>query len=643
MGVVQMQKVAVLTLLKEREQIINALHEEGVLHIVEHGMGKALDHTEVDFRKAEVDYAIQILSAVASKETMTAMSKPSTAQEITHAAHHTDVLGIVEELRKLEESDTGIQSSLQEVRQLQNDLKHWVKIPQAPKSIQCTSQTVKRIIGTLPEENVEELRTELAATMPKSVFETFDTIDGLTGCYVIVWKSEQLAFEELATALGWTSVQLPELDTSISAAYEEAIMEEKRLVQTREENNRKREELAIELPNLTKVAQYMKWLDQKQFAREAMSGTADTVALFGWMPKKDVTLLEDRLQKLSPAITILKVKPDQDEEAPVHISNSKLVTPFQSVTTLYGLPTQDDMDPTAALSPFFAIYFALCLTDAGYGAVLAAIFGGYLLKTRKSVEEATLPWLLFISGVAAFLVGIPFGGWLGLSPEAFPSWLTKETAEGTLFVGQVWNLNAQSGVDFLRNLSMVLGLTHLFFGMFLAGWHKWIHDRKAEAFWQDFTSHIFLFAAIFMALAPESLTSVAKITLYGALILIIWGKGYGSKWYLRPIMGALGFVNFAIGLLSNGLSYLRILALGLVTGAIAMAINQVAVELGKLFPVWLAIPVIVLIFVGGHLVSIALNVLGSFIHSARLQFIEFFSQFFEGGGKAYSPFRRNLQ
>ena len=147
-------------------------------------------------------------------------------------------------------------------------------------------------------------------------------------------------------------------------------------------------------------------------------------------------------------------------------------------------------------------------------------------------------------------------------------------------------------------------------------------------------------AVIFALLAPESLQSIKMYPLYIALALMIWGKGYGTKWFLRPIVGLLGVVNFSIGMLSNTLSYLRILALGLVTGALAMAVNQVAVELGNLFPIFIAIPLIVTIFVVGHLVSIALNALGSFIHSGRLQFIEFFGQFFEGGGRQYSPFSR---
>ena len=169
-----------------------------------------------------------------------------------------------------------------------------------------------------------------------------------------------------------------------------------------------------------------------------------------------------------------------------------------------------------------------------------------------------------------------------------------------------------------------------------------MHGKKVEAFWMDFTAHILLGSILFLAFAPAELKGIAIYILYGSIAIMIWGKGYGTVWYARPLSGLLGMGNFLIGMISNGLSYLRILALGLVTGAIAAAINQVAVEMGNLFPIWLSIPVIVVIFLVGHMVSIALNTLGSFIHSGRLQFIEFFSQFFEGGGRGFSPFKRTL-
>jgi V/A-type H+/Na+-transporting ATPase subunit I len=178
--------------------------------------------------------------------------------------------------------------------------------------------------------------------------------------------------------------------------------------------------------------------------------------------------------------------------------------------------------------------------------------------------------------------------------------------------------------------------------MFLKGQYKWIHGEKLAAFFQDFSSIILIATGLMLYFAPAELKQLAQTIFIASLILFVWGQGHGSTLLLRPLMGLLGTINFCISLLGNSLSYLRILALGLVTGAIAMAINQVAIEVGKLFPLVLAIPAIVLIFSLGHLVSIALNTLGSFVHSGRLQFIEFFSQFFEGGGRAFSPFRRSV-
>jgi len=395
----------------------------------------------------------------------------------------------------------------------------------------------------------------------------------------------------------------------------------------------------VELPNLLSVQRFIHWLNDKQGAREAMGETLDTVMLLGWTARAGISTLEKTLHHLSPATAVLKVKPDPGEEVPVLLTNPALITPFESVTNLYGLPLSREFDPTAALSPFFILYFALCLTDAGYGAVLALVFGLAVWKLKKRIEDAKLLWLLFFGGIVTFGVGILFGGWFGLTPEQVPALLTYTNAQGDLlFKGQIWNLSAQSGITFLQNLSLILGLTHLSFGMFLAGWHKWIHGKKQEAFWLDFTNHLLIGAGILYALRP---TPYSLLTLTLTLTLFIWGKGYGSPWYLRPLTGILGLVNFAISMLSNILSYLRILALGLVTGALAMAVNMVAVEIGKLFPLLLAIPIVIGICVVGHLVSIALNTLGSFIHSGRLQFIEFFSQFFEGGGRPFSPLRRS--
>lgn len=637
MAIVRMQKVAIIAHHALREEMIEMLHDEGVIEVRPAGNSLPVDHTEVAFREAEVDFAITALKEFATKDTIEASNKPSSVTDIMHSAKHTDVLGIVKSLHTLESTDAEAQRRIQELEAFTALYGPWRALPFALNETNSTESSV-RILGTLPVSQESVLSETLSGTTKRFALQKITQENGMGYFMAYVWKKDRGTFEEVATSAGWTTATLPPLSSPPAHALEEALVEKRTLEHTLRQNKALRTKLSAELPDLLRMKMFFGWLNGKQQVREYMASTEATVTLLGWIPAARMEILESHLQKISPAIAVLKIKPDEGEEAPILLKNNKLIAPFESVTSLYGLPLPSEMDPTAALSPFFALYFALCLTDAGYGLVLALIFGAYLWKTKKSIAEARLWWLLFISGIVTFFVSIPFGGWFGMTPEQAPSFMTHETENGMMFWGQLWNLSQQDGISFLQNLSIALGLTHIFFGVFLAGWHKWIHGQKASAFWEHFTAHILVGTVIVNFFLPSQ---AMTFVLYAAIALFVWGKGYGNPWFLRPIMGVLGVANFAIGLLSNGLSYLRILALGLVTGAIALAVNQVAIELGNLFPAWLGIPVTIIILLGGHLVSIALNTLGSFIHSGRLQFIEFFSQFFEGGGQPFAPFKRS--
>lgn len=640
MAIVPMQKVAVLAQRTLREEVLEALQRQGVLEIAESTAPSVVDHTEVNFRTAELQFAVETLKGFAGKKTEQAMARVPSQDQVLGAVQSTDVRAIIDRLHTLEEEDTNAQRKLEELQQRRSILLPWATVTDRLDAPLATSHTV-RMFGMLPAAQVDALRDAVGSSRAEVQF--LGETAGSVACIATVWKTAAGEFEEQATRLGWTAVQLPVLSGTPATFLDADLLETGKLSALLEQHRKERIALSEELPALLRVQLFLGWLHDKQSAREALVERFATVTLLGWVPKDQVLALEKALHKVSPAATVLRVKPDEGEEPPVYLKNTSFITPFESVTTLYGLPLPTEMDPTAPLAPFFAVYFALCLTDGGYGLALTLIFGLYLLWKRPTTKEATLPWLLFISGVASVLVGIPFGGWFGLTPEQAPEFLTVTRADGTMwFVGQLWNLGTQPGINFLQYLALALGVTHIFFGVFLAGWFKWVHGAKAEAFWQYFTLHLLLGSALFLGFAPAQLHQTALWTLYASVALAIWGKGYGSGFVARPIMGLLGLINFAIGLLSNGLSYLRILALGLVTGAIALAVNQVAIQMGKLFPPVIGIPVMILIALGGHIVSIALNTLGAFIHSGRLQFIEFFGQFFEGGGRPYSPFKRSI-
>ncbi len=584
MAIVQMQKVAIIALKDLREEVISLLQREGVLEVSEARGAVPVDHGEVQFREAELEFAIQALLPFAPPQVQAALRKPMTEDEVERAALQTDMRGILDEVHRIE-------------AQIRGDHEHI-------KQIQHGGPLDPDIAGALPQD---------AALLRGNVAHEHRT----TGTMSLPPAARESAREMAA--------------------------KERTLKQDLEENKQRLVRLSEELPNLVRARQYLRWLDGKQAVREAMRETKQTVTLMGWMAKKKVHALETKLNKISTATALVRIKADADEHPPVMLSNAPFIAPFESVTTLYGLPQAKEIDPTPILSPFFILFFALCLTDAGYGAVLAIIMGAYLWHKKLSIQQAPLWWLLFFSGIATFFISIPFGGWFGMTPDQAPDIMTKVMPDGSkLFKGQIWNLGETSGINFFQNLSIALGLIHLSLGIFMAGYMKWRVDEKMAAFWVDWSTLILFAAVAAYFFVPAQFQTFALYSIYASLALVWWGKGYGSSLAMRPVNGFFGLLNLAMGMLGNTLSYLRLLALGLVTGALALAVNLVAEQISSFLPWFLAIPVSILIYVVGHTVNIALNTLGAFIHSGRLQFVEFFGQFFEGGGRAFRPFQRAI-
>lgn len=580
MAIIPMQKVAIMSLKSLKEDVLHLLHDEGVLEVSDarEGVG-GIDHTEVKFRKAELEFAISALLPLASKKLRAATDKKPTKEEVVIAALHTDIRSVIDQVHALDKKEHEARKHLHEHKKGMDE-----------GSVGSGVNEAAYFTGSVPQANMKT-----GALQP-------------------------------------------------AAPDAEGQAEMKRLEKSLEEVHDARLRLAEELPSLARALIYLRWLDDKQAVREAMRETKGTVTLFGWVAKKNIARLEKKLHNLSDATALMKVKPDENESIPVQLKNPAFLTPFESVTKLYGLPQSNEMDPTPYLSLFFILFFALCLTDAGYGLVLALVMGGYLLKVRKNASEAPLFWLLMLSGIVTFFVSIPFGGWFGISPDSAPMYLTKPDPDGTgrLFLGQIWNLSDQTGITFLQNLALALGIIHLTFGIMLGAYSKIRSGQLAAGLWMDGTSLLFIGSTLTYFFGPAEFQQIFLYCIFGSLALMVWGKGHGNTLAKRPLFGFLQTLNFFLGMMGNVLSYLRILALGLVTGALAFTVNLVAEQISAFLPWFLAIPVAIVIYVVGHMANIVLNVLGAFIHSGRLQFVEFFSQFFEGGGRPFRPFTREV-
>jgi len=382
-------------------------------------------------------------------------------------------------------------------------------------------------------------------------------------------------------------------------------------------------------------------LQKKVFAdaKDMLLDSRYTFMLEGWIKKKNFDILKQGLKEISSEIECLRVKPEKGEEPPLVIENPSPMKPFETITKIYGMPRYSNIDPTPILSAFFILFFGLCLGDAGYGLTLALV--SYIATRKLRIKESTknLLRLLMYGGLASALVGIFTGGWFGIDVESLPVYLG--------WIKSVRLIDPIKNPLYMLILALALGVIQVCFGIATQMFIK-IRDKNYldavldNGLWLYFIGSIIFYglvaAGVFNALLR---TSAAYMALAGAGLLVVTQGRKQKNVFLKLGLGILSLYKL-VGYFSDVLSYSRLLALGLATTVIAMVINLVGAMTKGSVPI-LGYVIMLAIYIVGHTFNIAINVLGAFIHSGRLQFVEFFSKFIEGGGKEFKPFKRETK
>ncbi|MEM9458481.1 MAG: hypothetical protein AAGF11_30165 [Myxococcota bacterium] len=335
----------------------------------------------------------------------------------------------------------------------------------------------------------------------------------------------------------------------------------------------------------------------------------------------------DRLDRLRAvraehSMVLVTAEPGPDDEAPVALRNGPVVRTFEPLVAAFKLPTYDELDPTPLLAPFMGLFFALCLGDLGYGALLTALAGAVLLRGRLPASARLLMRWALVLGVTTMVVGALLGNLfglrfhelLGLSPSALLFSLVEDPGR-------------------LLAVSLGLGVVQLSFGMAL----RLYRDVRRQKFQAAIGSLAWLSVIPTVGLAYAGVLPwwpfgvvCGVLLLFAAPVRSLWQRLGRGAWALYDV----------IGLLANVMSYARIFGLGLSSGIIAMVVNTIAAVLAD-GPIGTAAAVLLLVV--GHAFNFAMAVIGSMVHPARLQLLEFFNTFFTGGGRAYAPLGRTCQ
>ena len=375
--------------------------------------------------------------------------------------------------------------------------------------------------------------------------------------------------------------------------------------------------------------------DRARIVGEMLS--TDTVFYFdGWMPARAQAEVEKLLRRYEFYYDIQV--PDADEEVPVLLHNSSAATPFEAVTNMYSLPSRKDIDPTTILAPFYFIFFGMMLSDAAYGIILSALCFFVLKKYKPEGTIYKMFKMFFYCGISTFIWGALFGGWFGnFVTVAADTLLGKEFA-----IDPLW-FNPLEEPMRLLIFSLILGAIHLFIGMGVQAYMYFRDGQAVDAICDIILWYVLLIGLVLFAVGGSvtpALSTVGKImSIVGAVGIFATG-GRKKKGIIGKVTGGLGALYGITSYLSDILSYSRLLALGLATGVVAQVINTLGSLAGGGV---LGAVILIVALVFGTIFNLAINALGAFVHSCRLQYVEFFGKFYTGGGREFRPFARKTK
>lgn len=353
---------------------------------------------------------------------------------------------------------------------------------------------------------------------------------------------------------------------------------------------------------------------QKIIALQNFKTTEAISVLEAWVPEKDFDKFHETVKEISKQYYI---EIDEKDDAPTLFKNSKWVRPFEMITELYSPPKYKGFDPTPIMAITFTLFFGFMLTDAAYGLILLAL--GWIMyrgvgKFNETMKKSAM--LLILFGISTTILGVIFGSYFG-----------------TFFhdIG----INLPIPIDSMRQVMLTLGIAlglgslHLIIGL-VSGFYDNVHkgslkDAMAtQGVWLIFMVGIFLF--------------LLKLSTIGIIAILI---AVGLQMFFNFLEG--GFVSSLLsvfgfsGFIGDLFSYARLMALAIGTAGISLAVNFMVFMVLDMIP-WVGVIIAIVVFIVGHLFNVVMNGLGAFIHTTRLHFLEFFTKFYEGGGRTYKPF-----
>lgn len=497
-----------------------------------------------------------------------------------------------------------------------------------------STEHVEITLGTLPgTASLETIRGELAESAPESELVAIHSSKELHYVVLLAWKETASAASSVLKPYGFSVVKFKGMEGS--AAQNIAQLDEKLA-----EVNAKREEAIQQIKALGDQRSELKLaIDQltQQEAKEAVKDRFLTdgtiVFLEGWVEEPKLDKLERELTGLDCAYEL--ADPQEGDTVPTLLSNPKWMRGINMVTEMYSLPAYDGIDPNPLMFFWYIFFFGFMFADVAYGII---IYLACTIIQKKYKPKNTLGYMMSLGrwlGGSITFCGIFAGGFfgnsvttfaetfLGITQDQFPAWLS------TFCDGIVVN-PVEDPLKVLI-IAICIGCVHLVFGQCIRIYMGFRDHEPLEGI-LDVVPWWIVFAGIAVLVFCDT----PLVLILGALSLILTQGRHKEGGIIKKIMGGITSLYDITSWLSDVLSYARLMALMLAGSVIGMVFNTIAALPGNII-------VFFVVFLIGHTFNIGVNLIGTYVHDARLQYLEFFGKFYKEGGIPFKPLKYNTK
>lgn len=467
----------------------------------------------------------------------------------------------------------------------------------------------------------KQYEDELVSGLSKGYIEIISRDNQDVYFLALANKEDKEEIEEVLRGFGFSAFKTERTETPIKVIHTnmdriEKIEGEKFLI--KEELSALDEEVKyLELAYEYYHNEYTRTLVNTNFLK------TDKVSLIqGWIAYSDndelTKIVKDTLGE-DYYLSFAEVKDEEIDDVPIRLKNNDLNKSFENITEMYSLPRYNEIDPTPLLAPFFLIFFGMMVADAGYG--LLILIGSIVALKVFNLDDSQKQFAKFFMylSIPTIIFGFIYGSFFG----------------DFINLDGVKLIDPSKDVNTILVASIVFGVIQIFFGLGIKAYVLIRDGRPLDALY-DVGSWVLTLVSIgVFAMGSGSLATIGKYGMIVGMIAIVLTQGR----HMKSVGGKLGQGLYALygitGYVGDLVSYTRLMALGLAGGSIAGALNLII----GMFPTVALIILGPVIFILAHIFNLGLSLLGGYVHTCRLEYVEYFSKFYEGGGRPFEPFK----